>query len=60
MYTPRQPQQHGRILNRHKRGRPRYGFTRRLQSRARRLVPVLVFMGLAGGGYFVLRWLELV
>jgi len=36
------PYVHGRVLNRHKRGRPRYGVFKRLKSRAMRLVPLFL------------------
>jgi len=49
---PGPPYTHGRILNRHKRGRPRFSFFRRLVSRSRRLIPVLVIIGLGAGVYF--------
>lgn len=50
----------GRILNRHKRGRPRFKFFQRLKSRAVKiLIPigVFAFIGLA---VFVADWLGLI
>jgi peptidoglycan/LPS O-acetylase OafA/YrhL len=43
---PGPPYVHGRILNRHLRGRPRFGCLERLKSRAKRLIPILFISSL--------------
>lgn len=52
--------QYGRILNRHKRGRPKYGALARIKRRAQRLIAPLIILGLAIAGFFVLKFLELI
>jgi len=45
-----------RILNRHRRGRPRYTPVKRLKSRAKRLIGPLVIIIVLGGMVFTLDW----
>ena len=61
MYNYKPPHtQHGRILNRHLRGRPKFSLWQRLKSRLVKLVPFVVLGGLAALGFFVAKMLGLV
>jgi hypothetical protein len=52
--------QHGRILNRHLRGRPKNSFFKRFKNNARRrLVPPLVILAFAVAGFYILKFMEL-
>lgn len=57
---PGPPYVHGRILNRHKRGRPRFGCLARLKSRSRRLIPLLLISGLLAIIAYIAHLLELI
>lgn len=57
---PGPPYVHGRILNRHKRGKPRYGCFMRLKSRGKRLIPLLLISGLLAIVAYIAHLLELI
>lgn len=47
----------GRILNRHRRGKPKYDMMKRLRVRLLRVLPVLIIAGIIGAGLiFIAFW----
>lgn len=57
---PGPPYVHGRVLNRHRRGRPRFGCLERLKSRAKRMLPLLLISGLLAVVAYIAHLLELI